>query len=72
MGAAWKRDGAVRLAHPTGMHHRRGISCPLCSHRLECVEQNRRSGAWLGLLLCPNCRSEYLYAYRSGRLSSRP
>jgi len=35
---------------------------------LECVEQNRRSGTWVGSFICPNCRSEYFYAYRWGRL----
>ena len=44
------------------------LSCMQCAQTLECVEQNRRSGTWLGSLLCPNCRSEYFYAYRWGRL----
>ena len=44
------------------------IRCAHCDHPLECVEQNRRSGTWLGSFMCPNCRSEYFYAYRWGRL----
>lgn len=48
--------------------HGRHLSCSHCTHALECVEQNRRSGTWLGSFICPNCRSEYFYAYRWGRL----
>jgi hypothetical protein len=44
------------------------LDCANCDHPLECVEQNRRSGTWLGSFLCPYCRSEYFYAYRWGRL----
>ena len=44
------------------------LNCAHCDHPLECVEQNRRSGTWLGSFMCPNCRSEYFYAYRWGRL----
>lgn len=44
------------------------LNCSHCEHPLECVEQNRRSGTWLGSFICPNCRSEYFYAYRWGRL----
>jgi len=44
------------------------LICSHCAYPLECVEQNRRAGSWLGSLLCPNCRNEYLYAYRWGRL----
>ena len=44
------------------------LTCSHCDYTLECVEQNRRSGTWLGSLICPNCRSEYFYAYRWGRL----
>ncbi len=44
------------------------LHCGHCEYPLECVEQNRRSGTWLGSFMCPNCRSEYLYAYRWGRL----
>jgi uncharacterized protein with PIN domain len=44
------------------------LSCGHCEHPLECVEQNRRSGTWLGSYMCPNCRSEYFYAYRWGRM----
>lgn len=54
---------------PPGHHtHRQHLSCLQCDYRLECVEQNRRSGTWLGSFICPNCRSEYFYAYRWGRL----
>jgi hypothetical protein len=42
--------------------------CVHCMHSLECVEQNRRSGTWVGSFICPNCRSEYFYAYRWGKL----
>jgi hypothetical protein len=48
--------------------HGRALTCAHCTHGLECVEQNRRAGTWVGSFLCPNCRSEYLYAYRWGRL----
>ena len=48
--------------------HGRHLSCSHCTHSLECVEQNRRSGTWLGSFICPNCRSEYFYAYRWGQL----
>jgi len=44
------------------------LHCETCEYPLECVEQNRRSGTWLGSFMCPNCRSEYFYAYRWGRL----
>jgi hypothetical protein len=44
------------------------LTCSHCKYPLECVEQSRRAGSWLGSLLCPNCRNEYLYAYRWGRL----
>ena len=47
------------------------LICSQCDHKLECVEQNRSAGTWLGSLICPNCRSEYLYAYRWGRLMRR-
>ena len=47
------------------------LICLHCGHPLECVEQSRHSGSWLGSLLCPNCRNEYLYAYRWGRLMRR-
>jgi hypothetical protein len=49
----------------------RDLTCAQCAQQLECVEQNKRAGAWIGLLLCPNCRSEYFYAYRSGQLLRR-
>jgi len=48
--------------------HGRALTCGQCLHSLECVEQNRRSGTWLGSFICPNCRSEYFYAYRWGKL----
>ena len=48
--------------------HGRALTCAHCMHHLECVEQNRRSGTWVGSFMCPNCRSEYFYAYRWGRL----
>jgi hypothetical protein len=48
--------------------HGRTLRCTHCSHGLECVEQNRRSGTWVGSFICAHCRSEYLYAYRWGRL----
>ena len=44
------------------------LQCSHCEYPIECVEQNRRSGTWLGSFICPNCRSEYFYAYRWGRL----
>jgi Zn finger protein HypA/HybF involved in hydrogenase expression len=47
------------------------LNCLHCGYTLECVEQNRRSGTWLGSLICPNCRSEYFYAYRWGRLTRK-
>jgi hypothetical protein len=46
----------------------RALTCSHCAQGLECVEQNRRSGTWVGSFICPNCRSEYFYAYRWGRL----
>jgi hypothetical protein len=48
--------------------HGRVLTCGHCTYGLECVEQNRRSGTWVGSFICPNCRSEYFYAYRWGRL----
>jgi hypothetical protein len=44
------------------------LNCGHCNYTLECVDQNRRSGTWLGSFICPNCRHEYFYAYRWGRL----
>lgn len=44
------------------------LRCLHCGYALECVEQNRRAGSWVGSFMCPRCRSEYLYAYRWGRL----
>jgi predicted nucleic-acid-binding Zn-ribbon protein len=46
----------------------RALTCAQCGYGLECVEQNRRSGTWVGSFICPKCRSEYFYAYRWGRL----
>jgi len=48
--------------------HGRALTCAHCTYGLECVEQNRRSGTWVGSFICPHCRSEYFYAYRWGRL----
>jgi hypothetical protein len=50
--------------HPHGRH----LVCGHCEYTLECVDQSRRTGTWLGSFICPNCRSEYFYAYRWGRL----
>ena len=70
MSAASGAHNAADLA--AGYHlHGRHLSCARCEHALECVEQNRRSGTWLGSFICPNCRSEYFYAYRWGRLVSK-
>jgi len=49
----------------------RTLICDRCCRRLECVEQNRRLGTWVGSFICPNCRNEYFYAYRWGRLLLR-
>ena len=54
--------------HQGHQPHGRHLACEYCEHALECVDQNRRSGTWLGSFICPNCRSEYFYAYRWGRL----
>jgi transposase-like protein len=51
--------------------HSPELNCSRCDYTLECVEQNRRSGTWLGSFICPNCRSEYFYAYRWGRLMQK-
>jgi hypothetical protein len=58
---------ASRDQHAEAVHGR-ALTCAHCTYGLECVEQNRRSGTWVGSFLCPNCRSEYFYAYRWGRL----
>jgi hypothetical protein len=55
----------------SGLPYRSDFICAQCAYPLECVEQSRRAGSWLGSLICPNCRSEYLYAYRWGRLMRR-
>jgi hypothetical protein len=47
------------------------LQCGHCRSALECVDQNRRSGTWLGSFMCPNCRTEYFYAYRWGRLTRK-
>jgi len=66
--------GATAAAHTSASlqadaHlHGRALTCVHCNYGLECVEQNRRSGTWVGSFICPNCRSEYFYAYRWGRL----
>jgi hypothetical protein len=54
-------------------HHVHGpaLWCGQCRAALECVDQSRRSGTWLGTFMCPNCRSEYFYAYRWGRLTRK-
>ena len=64
------RSGATRTGsdpHADALHGR-ALTCSHCLYALECVEQNRRSGTWVGSFICPNCRSEYFYAYRWGRL----
>ena len=62
-------DAAVSAAlHSSFEMHSPHLSCSHCDYALECVEQNRRAGTWLGSFICPNCRSEYFYAYRWGRL----
>ena len=69
IGASAGADGAAELHADAHAHvHGRALICVHCAHSLECVEQNRRSGTWVGSFICPNCRSEYLYAYRWGRL----
>ena len=61
-------SGAHYLAESGSYLQGRHLACSHCAQSLECVEQNRRSGTWLGSLICPNCRSEYFYAYRWGQL----
>jgi hypothetical protein len=74
MPRAHSSIGSVSGAyHASDLHadahlHGRALTCAHCTYGLECVEQNRRSGSWIGSFLCPNCRSEYFYAYRWGRL----
>ena len=67
------RDQEISAAglHSGGQARRADFICAQCQNPLECVEQSRRAGSWLGSLICPNCRSEYLYAYRWGRLMRR-
>lgn len=59
---------AAAELHADAHLHGRALTCAHCTYGLECVEQNRRSGTWVGSFICPNCRSEYFYAYRWGRL----
>lgn len=74
MPRAHSSIGAAASAHAsTDLHadaqlHGRVLTCGHCAYGLECVEQNRRSGTWVGSFICPNCRTEYFYAYRWGRL----
>lgn len=67
LGAQSTAQPAV-TPHADAQLHGRALTCVHCTHGLECVEQNRRSGTWVGSFICPNCRSEYFYAYRWGRL----
>jgi hypothetical protein len=67
IGAASVAQAASDL-HAEAHLHGPALICGHCTHGLECVEQNRRSGTWVGSFICPNCRSEYFYAYRWGRL----
>ncbi len=67
IGSAAGAHSAADL-HAEAHLHGRALTCVQCTHGLECVEQNRRSGTWVGSFMCPNCRSEYFYAYRWGRL----
>ena len=77
MPRAHSSIGSVAGAHyASELHadahlHGRALTCAHCTYGLECVEQNRRAGSWVGSFLCPNCRSEYLYAYRWGRLLAK-
>lgn len=73
MPRAHSSIGAAAAHTPADLHadahlHGRALTCAHCNYGLECVEQNRRSGTWVGSFICPNCRSEYFYAYRWGRL----
>jgi len=66
---AYPEEGGMSAGlHATSVMRSPQLHCSHCEHALECVEQSRRSGTWLGSLICPNCRSEYFYAYRWGRL----
>ena len=61
--------GIAKAGLPSNLQMRNPhLTCSHCQYSLECVEQNRHSGTWLGSFICPNCRSEYFYAYRWGRL----
>ena len=66
MGGA---SNAAAIAFQRGPSpHGRHLACEHCDYALECVDQSRRTGTWLGSFICPNCRSEYFYAYRWGHL----
>jgi hypothetical protein len=65
MGATSARPTDLR---PGPNPHGRPLACKHCDYGLECVDQSRRTGTWLGSFMCPNCRSEYFYAYRWGNL----
>ena len=65
---AFGLSGDLDPISPVRVRH---MSCSHCDHPLECVEQNRLMGTWLGSFMCPNCRSEYFYAYRWGRLERK-
>ena len=66
---AYPEEGGMSAGlHANSVMRSPQLHCLHCEHALECVEQSRRSGTWLGSLICPNCRSEYFYAYRWGRL----
>jgi len=67
MAAPGVHESAADL-HTGFAPHGRHLTCEHCEHALECVDQSRRSGTWLGSFMCPNCRSEYFYAYRWQRL----
>jgi hypothetical protein len=67
IGSVSGTHAAAELRADVHMHGR-VLTCAHCAYGLECVEQNRRSGTWVGSFICPNCRSEYFYAYRWGRL----
>lgn len=58
----------LHSGYETGTRH---LHCSHCEYPLECLEQNRRSGSWVGSFICPNCRSEYFYAYRWRRLTRK-
>jgi len=68
-GSAYREEGGLSAGlHANSELRNPQLDCSHCEHTLECVEQSRRSGTWLGSFICPNCRSEYFYAYRWSRL----